>query len=303
MRGGRVPVLGRPLTGTPMNTDPLARMVDLPGGAFRMGNEDGGYPSDGEDPVREVRVSPFAISATTVTTAEFGAFVEATGHVTTSERAGWSFVFAGHLPDDFEPTRGVVGAEWWRQVFGADWRHPNGPQDDPVNWSNHPVVHVSWFDAEAFAGWAGGRLPTEAEWEHAARGGLDQKRLPWGDETQPDGPDRHRFNIFTGTFPAEDSADDGWAGTCPVDAFEPNGFGLYNCSGNVWEWTADWFGTDHGARTPVQDPVGPPLGVDRVVKGGSYLCHDSYCHRYRPAARSGTTPDSTTDHQGFRLAR
>ena len=287
-----------------MNTDPLARMVDLPGGAFRMGNEDGGYPSDGEGPVREVRVSPFAISATTVTTAEFAAFVESTGHVTTSERAGWSFVFAGHLPDDFEPTRGVVGAEWWRQVFGADWRHPNGPQDDPLDRSDHPVVHVSWFDAVAFAEWAGGRLPTEAEWEYAARGGLESKRLPWGDENQPDGPDAHRFNIFTGTFWSDDDGADGWPGTCPVDWFAPNGFGLHECSGNVWEWTADWFTASHrpdGPDGPPRDPRGPSMGVNRVLKGGSFLCHDSYCHRYRLAARTSSTPDSTTGHQGFRI--
>ena len=288
-----------------MRADPLARMVELPGGEFRMGNDENGYPADGEGPVRAVVLSAFAISATAVATTQFSAFVEATGHVTTAEREGWSFVFAGQLPDEFEATRGVVGAEWWRQVFGADWRHPEGPHSDLADRSDHPVVHVSSTDAAAFSSWAGGRLPTEAEWEYAARGGLDQKRLPWGDENQPNGPYDHRFNIFTGSFPTTDTAEDGWAGTCPVDAFAPNGYGLYNCSGNVWEWTSDWFETDHGApaATPHIDPTGPPIGVDRVVKGGSYLCHDSYCHRYRLGARSFTPPDSTTGHQGFRLAR
>ena len=288
-----------------MNSDPLARMVELPGGRFLMGTDEGGYPSDGEGPVRPVVLSPFAISATAVTTADFAAFTDATGHVTTAEREGWSFVFAGHLPDDFEATRGVVGAEWWRQVFGADWRHPEGPDSDIDDRLDHPVVHTSYIDAAAFATWAGGRLPTEAGWEYAARGGLDGKRLPWGDENRPDGPDDHRFNIFTGTFPTEDSAEDGWAGTCPVDAFAPNGYGLYNCSGNVWEWTSDWFGTDHGNpdAAPRTDPVGTPLGVGRVVKGGSHLCHDSYCHRYRVAARTSSPPDSSAGNQGFRLAR
>ena len=286
--------------------DPLARMVDLPGGRFRMGNEEDAYPSDGEGPVRTVALSPFAISATAVTTTEFAAFVEATGHETIAERDGWSFVFAGHLPDDFDETRGVVGAEWWRQVFGADWRHPEGPHSDLQERADHPVVHVSWFDAAAFAEWAGGRLPSEAEWEYAARGGLESKRLPWGDENQPDGPDDHRFNIFTGTFWSHDDAADGWAGTCPVDWFTPNGFGLHECSGNVWEWTADWFTASHradGPDGPPLDPTGPTVGVNRVLKGGSFLCHDSYCHRYRLAARTSNTPDSTTGHQGFRIAR
>ena len=157
-----------------------------------MGNDESGYPSDGEGPVRTVELSPFAISATAVTTAEFAAFADATGHETIAEREGWSFVFGGHLPVDFPETRGVVGAEWWRQVLGADWRHPEGPGSDLDGRADHPVVHVSWFDADAYADWAGGRLPTEAEWEYAARGGLESKRLPWGDDNQPDGPDASR---------------------------------------------------------------------------------------------------------------
>ena len=285
-----------------MGADPLVRLVDLPGGRFRMGTDDPDrYPGDGEGPVRDVELAPFSISATAVTTAEFAAFVDATGHVTTAEEEGWSFVFGGHLPDDFPETRGVVGAEWWRQVHGADWRHPEGPHSDLAGRADHPVAHLSWFDATAFAGWAGARLPTEAEWEYAARGGLDQARLPWGADLMPDG--QHRCNIWTGTFPGEDTAEDGYAGTCPVDAFAPNGYGLYNCSGNVWEWCADWFATAHPAVRPLVDPAGPPFGTDRVVKGGSFLCHDTYCHRYRPAARSATTPESTSSHQGFRLAR
>ena len=285
-----------------MGADPLVRLGDLPGGRFRMGTDDPDrYPGDGEGPVRDVELAPFSISATAVTTAEFAAFVAAAGHVTTAEEEGWSFVFGGHLPDDFPETRGVVGAEWWRQVHGADWHHPEGPHSDLAGRADHPVAHLSWFDATAFAGWAGARLPTEAEWEYAARGGLDQARLPWGADLMPDG--QHRCNIWTGTFPGEDTAEDGYAGTCPVAAFAPNGYGLYNCSGNVWEWCADWFATAHPAERPLVDPAGPPFGTDRVVKGGSLLCHDTYCHRYRPAARSAMTPESTTSHQGFRLAR
>ena len=287
-----------------MDADPLGGLIELPGGTFEMGNEEDAYPADGEGPVREVILSGFAISATAVTNAEFAEFVGVTGHQTTAEVEGWSFVFAGLLPDDFPPTRGVLGAEWWRQVEGADWRHPEGPDSrltaDGDRW-HHPVVHVSWFDAVGFAAWADGRLPTEAQWEYAARGGLDQKRLPWGDATAPNG--QHRCNIFTGTFPVEDTAEDGWAGTCPVDEYEPNGYGLYNCSGNVWEWCADWFTAHHSDEDPLLDPSGPPMGLDRVAKGGSYLCHDSYCHRYRVGARLGLLPDSTLGHHGFRLAR
>ena len=287
-----------------MDADPLGGLIELPGGAFKMGNQEDAYPADGEGPVREVTLSGFAISATAVTNAEFAEFVGVTGHQTTAEVEGWSFVFAGLLPDDFPPTRGVLGAEWWRQVEGADWRHPEGPDSrltaDGDRW-HHPVVHVSWFDAVGFAAWADGRLPTEAQWEYAARGGRDQNRLPWGDETAPNG--RHQCNIFTGTFPVEDTAEDGWAGTCPVDEYEPNGYGLYNCSGNVWEWCADWFTAHHSDEDPLLDPSGPPMGLDRVAKGGSYLCHDSYCHRYRVGARLGLLPDSTLGHHGFRLAR
>jgi formylglycine-generating enzyme len=254
-----------------------------------MGSEDpGGFPGDGEGPVRQVDVEPFRISPYAVTIEEFAAFVDASGHRTTAERIGWSFVFAGLLPDDFPPTQAVVGAPWWRKVEGADWRHPEGPGSSIEGRRDHPVVHVSWTDARAYCGWIGARLPTEAEWEFAARGGLEQKRYPWGDDLTPRG--EHRCNIWQGTFPAENSCDDGFYGTAPVDSFPPNGFGLHNTSGNAWEWCADWF-----------DPQpGPERG--KVIRGGSYLCHHSYCNRYRVAARSRNTPVSTTGHMGFRLA-
>jgi len=276
-------------------------LIDLPGGNFWMGSNDPGrYLNDGEGPVREVKISPFAISATAVSNSEFAAFVEDTGYVTTAEKENWSFVFAGDLPNDFSNTRGIVGAEWWRQVHGADWRHPEGQHSEITNRDNHPVVHVSWFDAAYYATWSKGRLPTEAEWEYAARGGLIQSALPWGNDLLLDG--KHHCNIWTGTFPTNNTAEDGWVGTCPVDAFKPNDFGLFNCSGNVWEWCADWFTTQHTDGPVIADPIGPSFGTDRVVKGGSFLCHDSYCHRYRLAARSANTPESTSANQGFRIA-
>ena len=288
---------------------PIVNLIELSGGYFLMGNEQDAYPADGEGPVREVFLSSFSISSTAVTNAEFEAFVADTNYMTTAEQSEdgnppWSFVFAGLLPDDFSPTRGVLGAEWWRQVEGADWLHPEGPGSELEpgcsRW-NHPVVHVSWFDAKAFAEWADCRLPTEAEWEFAARGDLNQKRFPWGDESKL-GED-FMCNIFTGSFPDKNDAEDGWVGTCPVDAFPANNFGLHNCSGNVWEWCDDWFSARHESDEPVRDPKGPLMGLDRVVKGGSYLCHDSYCNRYRLGARMGLLPDSSLGHQGFRIAR
>ncbi|HEX5480665.1 MAG TPA: formylglycine-generating enzyme family protein [Dehalococcoidia bacterium] len=276
-------------------------MIALPGGAFLMGTEDGeGFPSDGEGPVRDVRLRPFRIDATAVTNAQFATFVDATGYVTDAERFGWSFVFGGLLPDDFPETRGVEAAPWWREVFGASWRTPEGPQSGIDAREGHPVVHVSWNDAMVYCAWAGKRLPTEAEWEYATRGGLEQARYPWGDELTPGG--RHMCNIWQGTFPSKNTTDDGYYGTAPADAFEPNGFGLYNTSGNAWEWCADWWHTAYHIEGPREDPTGPPSGVAKVIRGGSYLCHRSYCNRYRAAARTFNTPSSTTGHMGFRCA-
>lgn len=276
-------------------------MVRLEGGAFLLGSEDRwSYPEDGEGPVREVEVLPFSIDRCAVSNADFSRFVEATGHVTEAERFGWSFVFGGFLPDDFPPTEGVASAPWWRKVDGADWRHPEGPQSSVDARSDHPVVHVSWNDANAYCAWRGARLPTEAEWELAARGGLAGKAFPWGDELEPRG--EHRMNVWQGDFPARNTEADGFAGTAPVDSFPPNGYGLHNMTGNVWEWTADWFHPTFRPRDRRRDPKGPPHGTHRTQKGGSHLCHHSYCRRYRVAARQGSTPDSSTGNVGFRCA-
>jgi len=263
----------------------MAAVIELDGGTFLMGSEDpDSNPGDGEGPIREVTVPPFAISATAVSVAEFAAFAAATGHVTDAERLGWSFVFAGLLPDGFPPTRAVATARWWRQVHGASWRAPCGPDGGPSP-DDHPVVHVSWHDAAAYCAWAGGRLPTEAEWEYAARGGLSGKRFPWGDELTPGG--EHRCNVWQGAFPERNTLEDGYYATAPVDAFAPNGYGLHNASGNVWEWCAGAFG----------DPD------RRAMRGGSYLCHASYCNRYRVAARTGAAPDSSSGNTGLRMVR
>lgn len=280
-----------------------SRMISLPGGTFLMGTDsDESFPLDGEGPVREVTLDPFLIDIDPVTNAAFAEFIAATGYKTEAERFGWSFVFWSHIPKDRYETLvedTVAAAPWWCKVNGARWNAPEGPGSDVASRQDHPVVHVSWNDASAFAQWSGQRLPTEAEWEYAARGGLEQKLYPWGDKLRPDG--QHRCNIWQGEFPSIDTADDGYAGTCPVRAFPPNGFGLYSVTGNAWEWCADWFDTEHHDADR-KNPAGPPTGQTRVMKGGSFLCHRSYCNRYRVAARTSNSPDSSTSNMGFRCA-
>jgi sulfatase modifying factor 1 len=277
-------------------------MVRLAAGTFLMGSQDvWAVPGDGEAPVHEVSLRPYQIDRFAVSNGEFAAFVDAAGHVTDAARFGWSFVFAGLLPAEFPTTRGAVHAPWWRQVHGASWQHPEGPQSDIAERLDHPVVHVSWNDARAYATWAGKRLPTEAEWEYAARGGFQQRAFPWGDELTPGG--EHRMNVWQGSFPDRNTGEDGWYGTAPVGAYPPNGHGMSNVCGNVWEWCADWFSPAYYAGSPREDPPGPASGAGRVIRGGSYLCHASYCRRYRVAARCASTPDSSTGNQGFRCAR
>jgi formylglycine-generating enzyme len=277
-------------------------MVQLPGGSFLLGSNDPwSYRADGESPVREISLDPFWVATGAVSNEAFFAFIQASEYETEAERFGWSFVFAGLLPEDFPPTQSVVQTPWWRKVEGADWQHPEGPQSSLEGRFDHPVVHVSWNDAQAFAVWAGGRLLTEAEWEFAARGGLEAKTYPWGDELEPGG--EHRMNVWQGAFPTKNTAADGYYGTCPVDAFPPNGYGIHNATGNVWEWTADWFDAGFRGQDRDHDPRGPGSGIAKLQKGGSYLCHESYCRRYRVAARQGNSPDTSAGNVGFRYGR
>ncbi|MGO1354926.1 MAG: formylglycine-generating enzyme family protein [Brachybacterium tyrofermentans] len=269
------------------------RAVAIPAGPFRMGSEDRDRnPGDGESPVRTVDVPAFRIDPTCVTNAEFAAFVDETGYVTEAEEFGWSFVFAPLLEKELRrASRKPPGTPWWRAVDGARWDQPEGPGSDVAERADHPVVHVSLRDAEAFATWCGMRLPREAEWEKAARGGLDQARFAWGDELTPGG--EHRCNIWQGAFPVRNTLEDGYLATAPVRSFPPNGFGLYEVAGNVWEWCSDTWSTGDA----------PSLDGDvRVMRGGSYLCHDSYCNRYRVAARSSTAAEDASGNKGFRLA-
>ena len=285
--------------------EPDEGMVTLESGTFRMGTDSRvGFPQDGEGPVRTVELDPFYIDTNAVTNREFLRFVKDTGYRTEAEEFGWSFVFEPFLEEDDRPyvVDAVADTPWWVGVRGATWLRPEGPSSTVLDDGrlDHPVVHVSWRDANAYCTWAGKRLPTEAEWEYAARGGLVQERYPWGDVLRPEG--EHRCNIWQGTFPTHNSVDDGYRGTAPVDAFEPNGYGLHNVSGNVWEWCWDWFSPTYHT-TPGYDstnPRGPSSGSARVMRGGSFLCHRSWCNRYRVAARSKNTPDSSTANIGFR---
>ncbi|MCB9944901.1 MAG: formylglycine-generating enzyme family protein [Geminicoccaceae bacterium] len=270
------------------------------GGRVAVGTRKPMFPGDGEGPPRFVRIRDFFIEDVTVTNRRFASFVDETGYETDSERFGWSFVFVGLLPDGFPPTTAAVQVPWWRRVDGASWKRPLGPGSDVAGVMEHPVTHVSWNDAMAFAGWAGGRLLGEAEWEVAARGGLADPVYPWGDRA-PDDVGFLPCNIWQGRFPYENSAADGWVATAPVRSFEPNGLGLYNMVGNVWEWCADSFRVRSLSRTGRKRDAEARAEGERLMKGGSFMCHDSYCHRYRIAARTGRSPDSAASHTGFRI--
>jgi sulfatase modifying factor 1 len=286
----------------PMMVSPAvrpARRVRLPGGRVRVGDDAGVLPQDGESSARLVNVKTFAIDPYAVTNAWFGEFVAATRYRTDAERFGWSLVFAGFVAHAPAPPHDPVS--WWRRVDGASWRAPEGPGSTVAERQDHPVVHVSWNDAAAFAAWAGGRLPSEAEWEQAARGGLAEARFPWG-EREPDDTSYLPCNIWQGTFPKLNTAADGYAGTAPVASFAPNRAGLYNMVGNTWEWCADAFRVRSLSRAGRQRDAAARAAGERVLKGGSYLCHRSYCYRYRIAARTGVSADGSTGHVGFRLA-
>lgn len=286
----------------------MTEWVRLDGGAFRMGSE-AFYPEEG--PVHEARVAPFSIAVHAVTNAEFAAFADASGYVTVAEReldpadfpgAELATLEPGSLV--FTPTEGPVDLrdwrQWWRWVPGASWRHPRGPESTLDGLDDHPVVQVAYADAVAYATWAGARLPTETEWEFAARGGLDGATYAWGDEPN----DGTRANSWQGAFPYRNTGARGWVYTAPVGSFPPNGYGLHEMTGNTWEWTSSPWSSKHAPTACACGPAVEPGGAgSRVLKGGSHLCAPEYCLRYRPAARSEQTEDSATTHLGFRLAR
>ena len=272
--------------------------ADIPGGTALHGTDAPFLPLDEESPCKTKEIKPFRIMRTTVTNAMFSEFVEATAYKTEAEKLGWSFVFLNQLPENFKATRAVANTQWWRQVDGACWHSISGPDAPSELQPEHPVVHVSWNDANAFASWAGGRLPSEAEWEHAARGGSGDVLFPWGNQ-EPNDFSFQPCNIWQGEFPINNTIADGFAATAPAESYEPNNFGLFNMCGNVWEWTSGRMkiaGRSKESRQHAKHYKGCKL-----LKGGSFLCHKSYCFRYRIAARTGNTPDTSTTHQGFRL--
>jgi formylglycine-generating enzyme len=311
--------------------DAPAGMVWIPGGEFTMGTDsDLGWPD--EKPAHRVRVDGFWMDDHEITNAEFGKFVEATGYKTTAEKpVDWEDLKkqlapgTPKPPDEklqpgslvFTPTAGPVPlndyTQWWKWTPGANWKHPEGPESNLDGRENHPVVQVSWDDAVAYCKWAGKRLPTEAEWEHAARGGLEGKPYVWGDQA-PD--EKHIFaNIWQGKFPYQNSKADGFERTAPVKSFARNGFGLYDMAGNVWEWCSDWYDVSlyrqRAGQGVIVNPIGPehsynpdqPFSSQRVQRGGSFLCCDEYCSRYRPSARQGSSPDTGMSHVGFRCVK
>ncbi len=298
-------------------------MVRIPAGTFRMGSD---HHYAEEAPAHHVAVDGFWIDRTPVTNRQFKAFVNATGHVTTAQVPPDPKQYPGALPEMiyagslvFSPLPGITDlgdwSQWWTFMKDANWRRPYGPRSNIKGLDDHPVVHASYADALAYAQWAGKDLPTEAEWEFAARGGLDGEEYAWGNSFMPGG--RHMANTWQGKFPLENLRDDGHERTSPVLAFPPNGYGVYDMIGNVWEWTSDWWSTRHEADAPKAccvpsnprggpeaaslDPCQPNIRIPRkVLKGGSHLCAPSYCRRYRPAARHAEPIDTSTSHVGFR---
>lgn len=294
-------------------------MVWIPGGTFIMGDPDAAFADT--QPLHRVHVDGFWMDRTEVTNAQFARFVLATGYVTVAERKPDAKDFPPDTPPEnlvpgslvFTPPREEVALSahlsWWRYLPGASWRHPEGPGSSIAGRDNHPAVHICWYDAVAYAKWAGKRLPTEAEWEYAARGGLERKRYVWGDDLCP--KDRWMANIWQGRFPRENTKEDGFVGAAPVGSFPPNGYGLCDMSGNVWEWCADFYQPDYYRNSPERNPQGPDSSFDplepgiakRVQRGGSFLCSDLYCVRYRPGTRGKGAMDSGASHVGFRCVR
>ncbi|WP_268249125.1 formylglycine-generating enzyme family protein [Salinibacterium amurskyense] len=289
---------------TPGSGEHLIEQAHLAAGTFVMGDSSGDRnAADGEVPQHPVSLAAFSIDVTSVTNDDFARFVDATGYLTEAETFGNSAVFHLAVAAPEEDIMGrAAGAPWWLGVNGADWKYPGGRDSSIDGLGDHPVVHISFNDAQAYCAWAGRRLPTEAEWEYASRGGLDQAKYPWGNEEMDAGG--WRTNIFQGEFPRTNTLDDGYLTTAPVRSFEPNDYGLFQTVGNVWEWCSDWYDANYyatlSADSPTANPGGPLDGTVRVLRGGSYLCHISYCNRYRNSARSQNTPDSSMGNAGFR---
>jgi sulfatase modifying factor 1 len=294
---------GGAVASTTPGKPPAQGLVAIADCDFLMGNDGpDAVQGEGEGPVRRVSLSAFSIALAAVTNREFGDFVSATSYVTEAERSGFSFVFFQQANANVRASSRQVakGMPWWLAVEHASWQRPEGPGTHIYKRLDHPVVHVSWNDALAYCAWAGVRLPTEAQWECAARGGLEGRRFPWGDELMRNS--EPRCNVWRGSFP-NGPAESWQPGTVHAASGEPNGFGLFNTCGNVWEWCADWYHVRYHTTTGVKDPFCAVATGHRALRGGSFLCHDSYCNRYRVAARHSNTPGSAASNIGFRISR